>query len=135
MTKAKSDAGDAHVLAQIVRLDRNHHHRPVAGDSAPGEAIESWLRSHQSMIGDRTRHVLRSALREYFPSALTAFTDLDASAALAVLAAAPDPDRAAKLSTARISAALRKAGRRDVPAKAAEIQANLREPTQRQPGC
>jgi hypothetical protein len=27
---AKSDAGDAHVLAEIVRLDREHH-RPVAG--------------------------------------------------------------------------------------------------------
>ncbi len=29
---AKSDAGDAHVLAEIVRLDRDHH-RPIAGDS------------------------------------------------------------------------------------------------------
>jgi transposase len=29
---AKSDAADAHLLAEIVRLDR-HHHRPVAGDS------------------------------------------------------------------------------------------------------
>src|SRR3954452_10055238 len=32
---AKSDAGDAHVLAEIVRLDRAHH-RPVAGDSELG---------------------------------------------------------------------------------------------------
>ncbi len=30
---AKSDPGDAHVLAEIVRLDRAHH-RPVAGDTA-----------------------------------------------------------------------------------------------------
>jgi transposase len=30
---AKSDAGDAHVLAEIVRLDHAHH-RQVAGDSA-----------------------------------------------------------------------------------------------------
>ena len=28
---AKSDRGDAHVLAEVVRLDRDHH-RPVAGD-------------------------------------------------------------------------------------------------------
>jgi hypothetical protein len=28
---AKSDAGDAHVLAEIVRLDHAHH-RPIAGD-------------------------------------------------------------------------------------------------------
>ena len=32
---AKSDAADAHVLAEIVRLDRAHH-RPVAGDSELG---------------------------------------------------------------------------------------------------
>jgi hypothetical protein len=135
-SKAKSDAGDAHVLAEIVRLDRDHH-RPIAGDSAAGEAMKLVARSHQSMIWDRTRHVLRlgSALREYFPSALTAFPDLDAPDALAVLAAAPDPDRAARLSIARISAALRKAGRRDMPAKAREIQANLRAPGLRQPAA
>ncbi len=33
---AKSDPGDAHVLAEIVRLDRAHH-RPVAGDSTVAE--------------------------------------------------------------------------------------------------
>ena len=133
-SKAKSDPGDAHVLAEIVRLDRGHH-RPIAGDSDDGEAMKLVARSHQSMIWDRTRHVLRlrSALREYFPAALNAFDDLDAPDALAVLAAAPDPDRAARLSTARISTALRKANRRDVPAKAREIQAILRAPALRQP--
>ncbi|MCU1617625.1 MAG: putative transposase [Frankiales bacterium] len=34
---AKSDRGDAHVLAEIVRLDRAHHW-PIAGDSAEVEA-------------------------------------------------------------------------------------------------
>ena len=37
---AKSDAGDAHVLAELVRLDRAHH-RPVAGDSAIAEGCGS----------------------------------------------------------------------------------------------
>jgi len=32
---AKSDAGDAHVLAEIVRLDRDHH-RAVAAKMEPG---------------------------------------------------------------------------------------------------
>ena len=36
---AKSDAADAHLLAEIVRLDRAHH-RPVAGDSQGAEAIK-----------------------------------------------------------------------------------------------
>jgi transposase len=31
---AKSDPGDAHVLAELVRLDRAHH-RPVAGTRRP----------------------------------------------------------------------------------------------------
>jgi hypothetical protein len=102
----------AHVLAEIVRLDRSHH-RPVAGDSDDAEAMKLVARSHQTMIWDRTRHILRlrSALREYFQAALDAFDDLDAPDALAVLAAAPDPDRAARLSAARIS---RRCARRTV---------------------
>jgi len=55
---AKSDSADAHVLAEIVRLDRAHH-RPVAGDSEQSEAIKLTARTHQSLIWDRTRHVLR----------------------------------------------------------------------------
>src|SRR5918994_2021266 len=95
---AKSDGADAHVLAEIVRLDRGHH-RPLAGDSDQGEAIKLTARTHQSLIWDRTRHVLRlrSALREFFPAALTAFPDLDAPDALELLRRAPDPDRAARL--------------------------------------
>jgi transposase len=131
---AKSDAGDAHVLAEIVRLDRAHH-RPVAGDSELSEAIKLVARSHQSLIWDRTRHVLRlrGVLREFFPAALEAFTDLDAADALELLAAAPDPDRGARLSKTKITAALRRANRRNVEDKAAQIQSTLRAPALRQP--
>lgn len=78
-SRAKSDAGDAHVLAEMVRLDRAHH-RPVAGDSAGAEAVKLVARTHQTLIWERSRHVLRlrSALREFFPAALEAFPDLDA---------------------------------------------------------
>jgi transposase len=67
---AKSDAADAHLLAEINRVDRAHH-RPVAADSAEGEAIKLTARTQQPLIWDRTRHVLRlrSTLREYFPVA------------------------------------------------------------------
>ena len=133
---AKSDAADAHLLAEIVRLDRAHH-RPVAVDSEAGEAIKLVTRSHQRMIWERTRHVLRlrSALREFFPAALTAFGDLDEPDTLALLSGAPDPDRAARLSKAQIAAALRRANRRNVDARAGEIQAALRAPTLRQPAA
>jgi len=74
---AKSDAGDAHVLAEIVRLDRDHH-RAVAGDSDLADAIKLLARAHQSAVWERTRQVLRmrSTLLEYFPAAVQAFADL-----------------------------------------------------------
>jgi len=124
---AKSDAGDAHVLAEIVRLDHAHH-RKVAGDSPQAEATKLVARAHQSLIWERTRHVLRlrSALREFFPAALQAFDDLAAPEALELLDRAPDPDTAARLSRTQIVAALRRANRRDLAAKATAIQEALR---------
>jgi hypothetical protein len=50
---AKSDPGDAHVLAEIVPLDREHH-RPVAGNSGEVEGLKLIARTHQSLIWDRT---------------------------------------------------------------------------------
>jgi len=65
---AKSDAADAHLLAEIIRVDRAHH-RAVAGDSALAEGIKLAARSHQNLVWERTRHVLRlrSVLRSSFP--------------------------------------------------------------------
>jgi transposase len=134
---AKSDAGDAHVLGEIVRLDRAHH-RQIAGDSPDVEGLKLVARAHQSLIWDRQRHVLRlrSALREYFPAALEAFTaaglDLADPDALELLGRAPDPDRAAQLSRSKIAAALGRAHRRDREAKAERIQSILRAPGLRQ---
>jgi transposase len=125
---AKSDPADAHLLAEIVRLDRAHH-RPVAGDSEVAEHVKVAARAHQTMIWSRVRQVnaLRSLLREYYPAALAAFgTDLASPDALAVLAAAPRPDQGRRLSQPRIETLLRKAGRqRNVTMAAAKIRAAL----------
>lgn len=131
---AKSDTADAHLLAEIVRLDRAHH-RPVAGDSATGEAVKVSARAHQSMIWGRTRHVLRlrSALREFFPAAMRAFEELDSPEALQLLAQAPDPDTAARLSRAKIVRALTAANRRDVTCRAETIREVLTAPELRRP--
>ena len=124
---AKSDAGDAHVLADMVRT-HSHQLRPVAGDSALAKAVKVVARTHKTLIWERTRHTqrLRHALREYFPAALEAFEDLDAADTLELLAKAPTPATAARLTLAQISAALKRARRRDVARKAAVIQAALR---------
>ena len=76
---AKSDGGDAHMLADAVRTDA-HQLRPAAGDSPQAEAVKVVARTHKTLIWDRTRAVqrLRHQLREYFPAALEAFEDLDA---------------------------------------------------------
>ena len=125
---AKSDAADAHTLADMVRTDR-HQLRAVAGDSDAAEAIKVLARAHQQLIWERTRHLLRlrSTLREFFPAALAAFgEDLAGADALELLARVPDPASAATLSIKQISAALKRARRRQIAEKAQAIAAALR---------
>jgi transposase len=128
---AKSDPGDAHTLAELIRLDRAHH-RPVAGDSELAEHVKVLARTHQSMIWSRQRqtNTLRSMLREFYPAALAAFgEDLTGRDALAVLAIAPSPQAGRRLARAKIAAALRRAGRqRNLEATAERIQTALRAP-------
>jgi hypothetical protein len=132
---AKSDGGDAWLLADLVRTDAARH-RPVAGDSPAAEGIKVLARAHQRLIWERNRSVLRlrSTLREYFPAALAAFPDLDAPDTLELLARAPDPRSAARLTKAQITAVLRKAGRYRVQRRTEEIAAALRTPQLSQPG-
>jgi transposase len=125
---AKSDAGDAKVLADLVRTDR-HNHRPIAGDSPDAEAIKVLARGHQNLIWARTRHTnqLRNALREYYPAALEAFSDLADRDTLAVLGRAPNPELGARLSINQIRSALARGGRqRNLDHRSAEIQTALR---------
>jgi transposase len=125
---AKSDPGDALVLAELARTD-GHNHRPIAGDSDLAEAVKVLARAHQSLIWTRQRQVnqLRSTLREYYPAALVAFADLASGDARTVLAMAPTPALGRRLSQSKIAAALRRGGRqRRIQERAAEIQAALR---------
>jgi transposase len=127
VSRAKSDGGDAHMLADMVRTD-SHQLRAAAGDSAEAEGIKVLARTHKTLIWERTRQVqrLRHQLREYFPAALEAFEDLDAPDTLELLGKAPDPARAAKLTRAQVSAALKRARRRNITDKATAILAALR---------
>jgi transposase len=131
LSGAKSDRGDAKLLADLVRTDR-HNHRQVAGDSQLAGAVKVLARAHQRLVWARQDQVnaLRSALRECYPAALAAFgTDLASRDALAVLALAPTPTAGRELSLAALAGGLRLAGRRvRVQARAAAIQAALRSP-------
>jgi transposase len=113
-SRAKSDRGDAKVLADLVRTDR-HNHRPVAGDSPLAEAVKVLARAHQNLVWSRQRHAnaLRSALREFYPGALAALgAQLAEPEALAVLELAPTPEQGRRLTRAAVRRALVGAGRR-----------------------
>ena len=131
---AKSDSGDAHMLADVVRTDA-HQLRPAAGDSPQAEAIKVVARTHKTLIWQRAATVqrLRAQLLEYFPAAVTAFEDLDAPDTLELLGKAPDPARAAKLTRAQVSAVLKRAGRYKIADRTDAILAALRSPQLGQP--
>jgi hypothetical protein len=115
------------MLTDMVRTD-SRQLRAVAGDSPDAAAVKVVARTRKTLIWERTRQVqrLRHQLREYFPAALEAFGDLDAPDVLELLAKAPDPARAAKLTRAQVAAALKRARRHHVPARTDAILAALR---------
>ncbi|MFD9286616.1 IS110 family transposase [Streptomyces mirabilis] len=128
---AKSDKGDAHALADMVRIDRDQL-RPIAGDSEQAQAVKVVARAHQTLIWERTRTFqrLRNTLREYFPGALTAYASLELTStdALELLVKAPTPERASKLTKQQITTVLARHRRRNRDQRAAAIVAALREP-------
>ena len=133
---SKSDPGDAKLLADLVRTDRQNH-RAIAGDSTGVEALKVLARAHQNVIWSRQRHVnaLRSALKDYYPGALEAFgTDLSHMDAVAVLSVAPTPAIGRTLSRAKLIAALKRGGRqRHLDERAEKIQEVLRREQLSQP--
>jgi transposase len=134
VARKKSDAGDALVLANILRTDLAAH-RPLPADSELAQAIAVLARAQQDTVWDRTcaHNKLRSLLREYYPAILAAFAGkrdgLLRAEARAVLAAAPTPRAAAKLTRAQLRALLTRAGRqRGLDTEAGRLQAVFRGP-------
>ncbi|MGB9137076.1 MAG: IS110 family transposase [Pseudonocardiaceae bacterium] len=132
VSRKKSDAGDALVLANILRTDLAAH-RPLPADSELAQATAVLARAQQDAIWERTcaHNKLRSLLREYYPALLAAFTTkrggLLRPEARALLAAAPTPRAAAQLTITQLATLLRRAGRqRGIDAEASRIQAILR---------
>jgi transposase len=124
----KSDHGDAVVLANILRTDA-HAHRPLPADSELAQATAVLARAQQDAVWDRTQahNRLRSHLREYFPGFLAAFAALKGGImrpeARTILAAAPTPADAARLTAAQLRTLLKQAGRsRGIDAEATRLR-------------
>jgi transposase len=117
VARAKSDRGDALVLANILRTDAAAH-RPLPADSDRAQAVTVLARAQQDAVWacQQLANQLRTVLVAYFPAAIAVFcrkhVGLTSREARAVLAAAPTPTRAAKLTRAQLQALLRRAGRR-----------------------
>jgi transposase len=115
---AKSDATDAVLLANIVRTDRDAH-RPLPADTELAQAIKVLARAQQDAVWSRQQigNQIRGLLNDFYPAAIVAFAELPSGGlaradARAILAAAPTPAHAAKLTPARLHRLLVKAGRR-----------------------
>ena len=115
---AKSDATDAVLLANIIRTDPDTH-RPLPADTELAQAIRVLARAQQDAVWARQQisNQIRDLLKDFYPAAIVAFAGL-ADGGLArpdartILAAAPTPSAAAKLTAARLRRLLVKAGRR-----------------------
>ncbi|MEV3915268.1 IS110 family transposase [Streptomyces canus] len=139
VSRKKSDPGDALVLANILRTDM-HAHRPLPDDSDLARAITVLARAQQDAVWARQQiaNQIRSLLREYYPVALDAFLGkqggLTRPEARAVLAVAPTPSTAARMTLPQLRAALKRAGRsRGIDAEAERLKTALRFEQAHQP--
>src|SRR6266516_2155467 len=133
VARTKYDRVDAKLLANILRTDQAVH-RPLPADSELAQAIAVLARAQQDAVWNRQQVAdqLRSLLREYYAAFLEAFQDrrpggLAHPDACAVLAIAPTPTQAARLTRPQLRAALRRAGRqRGITAASVRRQAIFR---------
>ncbi|MFT4084774.1 MAG: IS110 family transposase [Nocardioides sp.] len=110
---AKSDAGDAYLLADVLRTD-GHRLTPLAQDSDATQVLRSLSRTRKQLVEARVGLVnqLRAELERCFPGAIGLFYDLDSDVSLAFLRRYPTQHSASsgprKLTQARLAAFLRR---------------------------
>ncbi len=138
VARKKSDHLDAMVLANILRTDADAH-RQLPADSELVQAVAVLARAQQDAVWDRTQagNKLRSHLREYFPGYLATVQPItggfNAPLARTLLAAAPTPGQAARLTRTQLKAVLKRAGRqRGIDAEVERLHAALRIPQMHQ---
>ncbi|MCA1224367.1 IS110 family transposase, partial [Streptomyces sp. 8L] len=111
----KTDAADARLIASMTLAGE---YRPRVANSPAAEALCVVAHAHRAAVGHRVEalHSLRAALMRIWPTAVSAWPasvgGLRSPQARAVLAAAPSPRAAARLSRARLVEVLTSAGRK-----------------------
>jgi transposase len=102
---ARSDAGDAAVIAEYLRL-RQHKLRVAAPYSGQATALRTVTRTRGDLVDTRvaTANQLTALLEAHWPGASVIFADIDTPIALAFLARYPTPATAAGLGEKRMAA-------------------------------
>lgn len=123
---AKSDAGDAMVIAEYLRL-RHHRLHPVQPYSKETKALRTVVRTCDDIVEMRVAatNQLSALLDDFWPGAKAIFADVESPISLAFLRRYPTPAAAAHLGEKRMTAFLTKhgySGRRP----ASELLARLR---------
>jgi len=123
---AKSDAGDAAVIAEYLRL-RQHRLRPVVPYSSQTKALRTVVRSRDDLVGMRVAatNQLDALLDAHWPGGKAIFADTESEISLAFLRRYPTAAAAAHLGEQRLAGFLikqRYSGRRP----AAHLLARLR---------
>ena len=126
LSGAKSDAGDAAVIAEYLRL-RQHRLRTAAPYSDETLALRTVVRSRGDLVEMRVAatNQLSALLEAHWPGAKAIFADVESPISLEFLTRYPTPAAAAHLGEKRMAAFLVKhgySGRRT----AAELLARLR---------
>ena len=101
---AKSDPGDAFILADILRTD-GHRLRPLAPQSDAIKALRGLVRGRDDLVGTKVAlaHQLTALLESFWPGAARIFSDLASPIALAFLERYPTPEAAARLGPKRLA--------------------------------
>jgi len=108
---AKSDPGDAYVIADVTRTD-GHRLRRLEPLSEQTRALRSVVRARGDLVDQRVAlgNQLRACLQAYWPGAAVIFADVCSEIALAFVERYPTSDAAARLGEVRLASFLKKAG-------------------------
>jgi len=116
---AKSDPGDAYILADILRTD-GHRLTPLTPQSDAIKALKALVRGRDDLVASKLvlANQLRALLESFWPGAAGLFADITSPIALAFLERYPTPDSASRLGEKRMAAFLAQnqyCGRRSAP--------------------
>lgn len=101
---AKSDPGDAYLLADLLRTD-GHRFEPLRPLSDEIRALRAMVRGRDDLVAERVAvaNQLRALLESYWPGAVAIFADVDSPITLDFIERYPTPDSARCLGVKRMA--------------------------------